>query len=326
MSSRLDIESGANLSGMSKAGQALIDIALLCGWSARWQNTKRHVVTLRSPVTNKTINVPTTNLNQARATATLRQIRTHTEPARFGAVVERAYGQDRVVSTAFGDVHLDPTVLLQETREDGAPEYVEIPYGNRRNGDWWKRTFNDGTVVFVCKAHKDEHVVDNPRKIPGHNKVHTRGQAAEQPAPQPTETAIDDELYPEPEQDTEQHEEIALERETMEDFDDDRNRVTRPEAPEPEGTTVTVRTDQETRNSYVSDVKHRQVPAPNEEVLSVVSTMIATIVDQIVAERTSELERELAQVRERAESAEADLDALRELLGERSRRDERKVE
>lgn len=64
-----------------------ISLARLLGWDVRWMGVKQDAVTLRSPDGNKTINIPTTNVNANRAKSWARAIFRYTDDAHLARFV-----------------------------------------------------------------------------------------------------------------------------------------------------------------------------------------------------------------------------------------------
>lgn len=70
-----------DLSPFPRSSQDLLRMAHALGWTMRWQGTNKHVVTLTSPIeTTKTVNVPSTNLNDARHKSTVRTLARYSDP------------------------------------------------------------------------------------------------------------------------------------------------------------------------------------------------------------------------------------------------------
>lgn len=171
MSSKFDIDFGDPLSGVSKVSKDLVYAGLAMGWTARWGNSRKRVITLRSPDRAQSINVPTANLNYNRAESLIKQLTRHSDEKEIEEYLDSYPDGDvkaRIRDTAFG-----PMAEIEVTHPEPTEERYVNAKGEEIPGDWWVRTYPDGTVEYVCKAHREEFVVDRKAQVAGHGKAHS---------------------------------------------------------------------------------------------------------------------------------------------------------
>lgn len=90
-----------DVNAFQREARRVIIAAGILGWTIRWANQRKGMVVLISEDGSKKINVPKTSLNQHRSEAMIRQIITHTSPE---AITELFKGTDLTKDTDMADL------------------------------------------------------------------------------------------------------------------------------------------------------------------------------------------------------------------------------
>lgn len=109
-----------------KASRTVITLAGMLGWTVRWANPRQSMAVLISETGDKKINVPRQNLNQNRRDAMVRQIVTHTSR---DAIDDLFKGADLVKEPEAADLLVWLTKYLPAKETPAVPiENVPLPF------------------------------------------------------------------------------------------------------------------------------------------------------------------------------------------------------
>lgn len=189
-----------DLSGFTREVQTMLTMAHDLGWSVRWLGVQKHVAEITSPNREKSINIPTTNINANRLKSWVGAIRRYSDPEKVEEWADEHTPRPKkptftppipptTVAAAMAEARASHSVTKEETVTQPAlpTDYVsadvtvvsEKPWMAKRSGHevthkgtvyespWViERTWSDGHVDYKCTT--CEYTAAKPRSVSSH--------------------------------------------------------------------------------------------------------------------------------------------------------------